>query len=137
MEFSNGIALRAYIHSVQDYKHPVMSNERHLAWLGLESPGQGGLRPLLSLQVKSWFRPIKSTGKAELIARDHNSQKMKPLKPVKERECDRIEEKTLLEGKYSISTLFQRNPIIKARENKTEMYPFQILPHPHLRNYHL
>lgn len=46
---------------------------------------------------------------------------MKPLRQVEEKECGWIEEETLLEGKYSISTPFQRNPAIKAKENKTEM----------------
>lgn len=46
---------------------------------------------------------------------------MKPLRQVEEKECVGIEEETLLEGKYSISTWFQRNPAIKAKENKTEM----------------
>lgn len=59
---------------------------------------------LLSLQVRRWFWPIKRTGRAELIERDHNSWEMKPLKQVREKERDRIEEETLSEGKYSIST---------------------------------
>jgi hypothetical protein len=55
---------------------------------------------------------------------------MKPLKQGRERGCDWIEEETLSEGQYSISTRFQRSPAIKAKENKTSVaFP---LPHPHL-----